>query len=170
MNAETAPALARYRQELIVALRLKDVPGDRIGEAVAEVESHVADTGEDPVAAFGPAKEYARTLATGQRRDPWWSTAITLASAGTAGWLVAQGALAQLLGEEYRGLAGWVWVLVGLVVGIPAAVRVQRRSSRVRDPRTGADMVPSSPWGVVVLVAIPVVLVLAAWGLILVTR
>lgn len=170
MNAETAPALARYRQDLIQALRLKDVPGDRIGEAVAEVESHVADTGEDPVEAFGPAKEYAATLAAGRPREPWWSTAITLVCAGTAGWLVAQGALALLLGEEYRGLAGWVWVLVGLVVGIPAAVRVQRRSSRVRDPRTGADMVPSSPWGVVVLVAIPVVLVLAAWGLILLTR
>ena len=54
--------LATYRQQLVVALRMNDVPSARIGEAVAEVESHVADTGEDPVTAFGAPAEYARRL------------------------------------------------------------------------------------------------------------
>lgn len=39
-------AIADYRQSLILALRMKEVPGDRIGEIVAEVESHVAPTPE----------------------------------------------------------------------------------------------------------------------------
>lgn len=34
--------MADYRQSLIYALRMKDVPGDRIGVIVAELEAHVA--------------------------------------------------------------------------------------------------------------------------------
>ena len=40
-------------------LRLLDVPGERIGQILAEVETHVADTGLDPVQAFGEPGEYA---------------------------------------------------------------------------------------------------------------
>jgi hypothetical protein len=52
-------ATGTYRRELVQALRLHDVPPERIGEIVAEVESHVADTGEDPREAFGPARDHA---------------------------------------------------------------------------------------------------------------
>ena len=52
-------ATETHRRELVQALRLHDVPPERIGEIVAEVESHVADTGEDPREAFGPARDYA---------------------------------------------------------------------------------------------------------------
>jgi hypothetical protein len=37
------------------------VPGERIGQILAEVEAHVADTGADPVEAFGEPGEYAAT-------------------------------------------------------------------------------------------------------------
>lgn len=47
------PALAVYLENLTIQLRLLEVPGDRIGQILAEVETHVADTGSDPVAAFG---------------------------------------------------------------------------------------------------------------------
>ena len=69
-----------YTRRLILALRLKDVPGDRIGEIVAEVESHVADTGEDPVEAFGTPRAYAASLVDEHRPDPWWVTAISIAA------------------------------------------------------------------------------------------
>ncbi|GLW11976.1 hypothetical protein Misp01_71040 [Microtetraspora sp. NBRC 13810] len=49
----------KYRDDLRVALRLRDISGARVGEVLAEVEAHVAETGEDPVAAFGSPKEYA---------------------------------------------------------------------------------------------------------------
>src|SRR6185312_7740768 len=51
-----------YRYHLVAALRTYRVPAARIGEAVAEVESHLADTGEDPVDAFGEPADYARAL------------------------------------------------------------------------------------------------------------
>jgi hypothetical protein len=38
------PRLAAYLDNLTVQLRLLDVPGDRIGQILAEVETHVADT------------------------------------------------------------------------------------------------------------------------------
>lgn len=63
--------MADYRQALMLALRLRDVPGDRIGEILAEVESHVSDTGENPTEAFGPPREYAAAPTTGQPREPW---------------------------------------------------------------------------------------------------
>jgi len=37
--------LATYRDNLLIQLRLLDVPGERIGQILAEVETHVADTG-----------------------------------------------------------------------------------------------------------------------------
>ncbi|WP_084964312.1 HAAS signaling domain-containing protein [Thermoactinospora rubra] len=53
----------RYMDELTMALRVRNVDGRRVGEVLAEVESHVAETGEDPVTAFGPAREYAARVA-----------------------------------------------------------------------------------------------------------
>lgn len=156
--------MADYRQSLILALRLKDVPGDRIGEVVAEVESHVADTGQDPNDAFGSARAYAALLATGQRREPWWRLIVlTALPAGIAGWFLAQGALALLLNETYLGQTGWLSLVLGLVIGIPVGFSLHRRSTRVRDPRTGADMVPMSRWGLTVLVGVPLALIVVAW-------
>jgi hypothetical protein len=57
-----------YIDELVLALRLRDVPGDRIGEVVAEVEARVAESGEDPAVAFGPPEAYALEVAAGVRR------------------------------------------------------------------------------------------------------
>jgi hypothetical protein len=53
----------KYRDELILALRLRDISGERVGDVIAEVEAHVAETGEDPRVAFGPPKEYAAKVA-----------------------------------------------------------------------------------------------------------
>ncbi|TDD56270.1 hypothetical protein E1286_02860 [Nonomuraea terrae] len=53
----------RYGDELTIALRLHEISGERVGEVLAEVESHVAETGEDPRVAFGSPKEYAAKVA-----------------------------------------------------------------------------------------------------------
>jgi len=155
-----------YQQRLILALRLKDVPGERIGEIVAEVESHVAETGEDPNDAFGSPREYAASLDAEHRPPPRWFTAVSVTCSAVAGWLLTQGLLGLLLGQTYLGASGWVWIAAGLVIGVPGGLSVWRRSSRVRDPRTGEDLVPFSPGGLAVLLGLPVVVVLIAFALI----
>lgn len=158
--------MTKYRESLIMALRLKDVHGDRIGQIVAEVESHVADTGEGPTEAFGTPRDYATHLTAGHRKEPWWHTVIGALPAGIAGWFVAQGGLSILLGDTYLGQSGWLWLAFGLIVGVPAGVSVHRRSTRIRDPRTGADMMPLSRWGLAALIVPPIATIFIAWGLI----
>lgn len=52
----------RWAQALLVELRLRGVPGRRIGQVLAEVESHVVDSGEDAQVAFGDPTTYAASL------------------------------------------------------------------------------------------------------------
>ncbi len=162
--SSTPETIADYRQSLVLALRLQEVPADRIGEIVAEVESHVADTGEDPTEAFGTPREYAASLTDEHRKPPWWWTTTTLVLAAAAGWLIGQGAFAVLLGEPYLGRSGWLWLGIGIVVGIPPAVMVSRRSREVRDPRTGAPLVRTPRWAMLLFYAIPFLIVLAGWA------
>jgi len=56
---------AAWRDELVVALRMRDVTGARIGEILAEVEEFCADSGQDAPTAFGAARAYAESLVTG---------------------------------------------------------------------------------------------------------
>ncbi|PFG37244.1 hypothetical protein ATL41_1998 [Flavimobilis soli] len=58
-----APHLdAAWVDDFVVRLRLRDVPGDRIGDALAEVDAHCADSGETALEAFGDPTGYADSL------------------------------------------------------------------------------------------------------------
>lgn len=59
-----------YSEQLVLALRIRDVPGQRIGQVVAEVEAYTADSGQDPMEAFGPVQAYSDTIAAQLRREP----------------------------------------------------------------------------------------------------
>lgn len=48
--------------DFVLELRLRDVPGPVIGERLAEVEGHCAETGETPREAFGTATDYAARM------------------------------------------------------------------------------------------------------------
>jgi hypothetical protein len=159
----TDQSMTEYRESLLLHLRLQDVPGDRIGEIVAEVESHVAETGEDPTEAFGSPKEYAASLTDEHRKPPVWWTAVTVVLAFVAGWCVAQGLFAVLSGEQYAGHSGWLWMATGLVLAVPPGVMVARRSTAVVDPRTGEPMVRTAWWGPVSLIGLPLVIVVLGW-------
>lgn len=63
MTVPTDKNTKAYLDTLSIRLRMLDVPGTRIGEILAEVEAHVATTGEPPQEAFGPPAEYARQWA-----------------------------------------------------------------------------------------------------------
>ncbi|MCS0636641.1 hypothetical protein NX801_13425 [Streptomyces sp. LP05-1] len=54
-----------YFQELAAALRGAGVPADRADATVADLTGHLAETGADPLAEFGPATEFAARLAGG---------------------------------------------------------------------------------------------------------
>ena len=65
-----------YLAQLTLELRRRDVPGPRIGEVIAEIEAHVAESGEPPTEAFGAPPAYAETVAAAWhhragRRSPW---------------------------------------------------------------------------------------------------
>ncbi|GIG40762.1 HAAS signaling domain-containing protein [Cellulomonas phragmiteti] len=62
---------AAWVDDFVVELRLRDVPGDVIGDALTEVESHVVDAGTTAEEAFGDPARYAATLAqTAARPTP----------------------------------------------------------------------------------------------------
>lgn len=103
----------RYLTELTLALRARNISGVRIGEIIAEVEMHTADSGLDPRESFGAPKEYASqfepTMIERKRvrwgRQSW--AGILCAAIG--GWFLASGAFAGMTGEQVIGLPGW-WV------------------------------------------------------------
>lgn len=158
-----------YREQLLLALRLRDVPGARIGEALAEVESHVAETGEDPAEAFGPPAQYADSLAgasTDRPAQPWWRLftgrdALVAATCGVGGWSLASGVGGLGGGTAATfGLPALLCVVVGAVLLLGTAgwlvTGLRRDRDRVVDPRTGADMAPPLPrWALAVLVVVP---------------
>ena len=167
--------LLAYRSALLLALRLREVPGPRIAEALAEVDSHVAETGEDPEAAFGPASTYAEqlskalqpTTAHGWRR---WLTGFTGAPALIAllslsgCWLLADGLFS--LGARRAsslGLGAFTVILLGaglLVVMLRLILRsVREHADPVVDPRDGTDLAPPVPrWAIVLLGAVAVLI------------
>jgi hypothetical protein len=77
-----------WRDAFLIQARLHDVPGSTIGEALAEIDTHCADSGQSPDEAFGDPVVYAKTLARDQRpgsrgsihRRPWRSAPTTLAT------------------------------------------------------------------------------------------
>lgn len=126
-----------YVRDLTTWLQLRDVDGVRIGQIVAEVESHVAESGEPAQVAFGPARSYAKQF--GRPRDRWRlspaTVATTVAAAG-GGWLLAEGFFHLLIGERYAGVPAWIVALGGALVLL--AVFLVVPNNIVVDPRRGA--------------------------------
>ncbi len=147
-----------YSKELLYALRMRDVPGPRIAEVLAEVDSHVRETGEDPREAFGAPKQYAAEVsaALGVRVKPLWRTVLSWTTAlyalgGSAGsWFFLDGALAAIAHERGAlGLPAMASLMLGAAILLALAVGLVRLAhqpdTQVLDPRSGADMTPPVP-------------------------
>jgi hypothetical protein len=133
----TAPNAAdrRYLDRLATHLRLLHVPGDRIGEILAEAEAHAAESGEPLAEAFGDPRSYACRWAPNPPPSPWRRAVPGLV--GCAGWFVLTlGATALGMRQPLGGLPAWALIPLGaaLVVGWAAFAPL----IRIRDPRTGA--------------------------------
>ena len=173
--------LQSYSTRLLLALRERDVPGPRIAEALAEVESHVAETGEEPETAFGPPREYAAAVASalaadgGSKARRAWHTWGRAAAAGAAGWVGTDALIDGAVGVS-SGRPGAYDLPAGVSLGLGIAVltvlatcfvvSLRRRTVAVLDPRTGRDMTPVVPrwaWAVLaspLLLAVTVAVVL----------
>ncbi len=167
-----------YSKELLFALRMREVPGPRIAEALAEVHSHVTETGENPREAFGLPKAYADQVraALGETGKPpavWrsvltWTSAVNGFGAAVGAWFLIEGVLAFSTGERGSlGLPAAVSLLLGLALLVGLAVglgRMARHSDvQVLDPRTGADMTPPLPrWVLPAMVTPPLLMMVLA--------
>ena len=146
MNSST------YTDDLALELRLLDVPGVRIGEILAEVESHVAETGEDPLDAFGPVKEYARERADSQADQSgnlisrlfaghWLMAAGSFLFTGVATLFLLTGVFALISDQVSApfGLPPWSAIIIALVLFGAWWGWFGRldKADRIIDPRTG---------------------------------
>lgn len=117
-----APHLeAAWRDEFVFELRMLDVPGDVIGDALVTADTHVAESGETAQEAFGDPTVYAQEIAgsTSRRVDPRLSVrSVVGVVAGVAGTLGAiASTLAWLDGTPVR-------LSVGMLSGLALALVV----------------------------------------------
>lgn len=129
-----APSVDRvWTEQFVLEQRLLGVPGKRIGDSLALVESHVAESGESAQAAFGDPREYAQrdapeqSDASSDRMDRGWVFSIIVCLVGML--FATFSAQAGFAGESALGLtAGHVVVLIivatqlGLLLFRPHAV------------------------------------------------
>jgi hypothetical protein len=98
-----------WRDDFLIELRLLGVAGERIGDALVTVDSHVAESGESARDAFGDPVPYAREIVGSAEAGPSWSVNR---------WTVV-GTVAGLVGmlASTRALTGWL-------EGMPVAITV----------------------------------------------
>jgi hypothetical protein len=160
-----------YVNRLVLALRARNVPGERIGQVVAEVEAHVAESHETPVEAFGSADEYADRVSAAL--DPPATKRHRQALRGMlVGWpttlaaiLLADGVAGVAFGQRIELTAGKL-LLFGLLP--PAAVALVQLIVRQERPSWPAGLgvavlfagVFSVPW----LLSRPVLATYPAWA------
>jgi len=158
MPGQHGTSLKDYTEALTTQLRLRRVPGTVFGQIVAEVESHVRETGEDPVVVFGQPGSYSAQYSGGRRPGGrmGWSTLW----AGAATTLAVGGALMLLEGVFNR--TGVVritasmllsWVAMGLMFAL-VVLRVDDVMAD-RQTRTVTASRRAPGWAGCLLVAIP---------------
>lgn len=158
----------RYLSDLTVALRLRRIPGVRIGEIIAEIETHLTESGQSAREAFGAPKEYARqfqpTAAEAKAKGRQWGpvTYLGVITAGFGGWLLAGGVTSGMRGQSEFGLPGWWAAALGTVAILGTSFFVP--IDAIIDPRRPHAHRYGRVWfaSMVVVSAAAVVVVLAA--------
>lgn len=106
-----------WAEGFVIELRLLDVPGDVLGAALAEVESHCAESGEKASEVFGDPVVYARSLDLPVQPAGRWDTVTVLGPVGSQvlGMLVLGWGGGAAVNAWRTGTAG---ATVGLTVGM----------------------------------------------------
>ncbi|MCC2314346.1 hypothetical protein [Cellulomonas xiejunii] len=115
--ADLAPHVeTTWADDFVVELRLRDVPGDVIGDLLTEVESHVVDSGTPAHEAFGDPTQYAAQIAeTAARPDPDAPGELVPIAIGAAAMVVAVGGVVEWWQDGTFELTGGT---VALVLGV----------------------------------------------------
>jgi len=166
-------------------LRLRNISGSQIGDALAQVGAHCTDSGEAPEEAFGDPVAYATHVAE-QVRPVDLALSMSPLRAGLLGLAVLFAVPTLLSGVSGLARGGpaelSVGSLVGAGVGTAAIALVVRFASMLKDPRQrgrqfgamwlflAAMMWPSIVWTSIAVelsawlsVGIAVVLLAATW-------
>ena len=110
IERELAPHVdPSWAEAMLLELRIEGVAGDRIGEALSEVDSHCAESGESAHDAFGDPVAYARSL--GLPRSPDQGAAAIVATV-----------LPTLV--QLAGMFLTLWSVPALVTGDPVEITV----------------------------------------------
>lgn len=119
--------------DFVLELRLRDIPGPVIGERLAEVEGHCAETGETPAEAFGAPTHYAARMvqdSAPERTSGVWAVtaaasaqvlAMLVGTSAVSAWARGQ-TLSYNVGQVLC-LAGTLLVLLALPLLLPPMVR-----------------------------------------------
>lgn len=122
-----------WAEAFVVELRLLDIPGTRIGDALAEVEAHCHDAGESAPDAFGDPVAYARSLDLAPDADTERDVRKVGLGAGLqlVGLFVVPGAVGPLVRGEDAGLTAG-FLLGGLVALLCIVALVVRSGPLLR--------------------------------------
>lgn len=123
LRRQTTTDTRRWCENLVLELRLRDVKGARIGDEVASVESHCAESGQSAQEAFGDAREYAAALefephdvesdaSTPALLMRAWPTLVGLAGFYVASWAIT--------GRHDPGVTISLGQVVGLMLTLSA--------------------------------------------------
>ncbi|MEK8228436.1 hypothetical protein NKG05_23990 [Oerskovia sp. M15] len=122
----------------MIELRLLDVPGDVLGAALAEVESHCAESGEKASEVFGDPVAYARSLDLPVQPAGRWDVVTVLGPVGSQvlgmlvlGWGGGAAVNAWRTGEADATVGLTVGMLLMVVVLGVALLLLARHSSTV---------------------------------------
>lgn len=115
---------ATWLDGLVVELRLRDVPGDVIGDVLAEVDAHVVDSGTSARDAFGDPTAYAAQIAETTARptpdDPRDMLPIAL---GGAALVVAVDGVVEWFGDGTVDVTGGTLALVLTMLCMPSVLQ-----------------------------------------------
>lgn len=119
-------------EAFVLEQRLLGVPGDRIGDALAVVESHVAESGESAQEAFGDPKVYASETAVPGPATDLASSFVTGVALGLLGMLVTLAGVHPWLAGEGRLEITVGWLVMLALVLAAAAVFVKTTETVLR--------------------------------------
>ena len=127
----------RWIEDFVVESRVLDVPGDRIGDALATVEEHLVETGESVHEAFGSPRDYAAAIAEYEPHTEGIDASTVISSGlGVLGIVFAPRALTAALSDMpvtiTTGDLAALALLVALIAGVMAFARPLMRTLTAR--------------------------------------
>jgi hypothetical protein len=148
-----------WRDALIAELRLRDVPGDRIGEALAEVDAFCDDSGQTPPEAFGDPITYAKSLIEIHAPAPthpvrrWWPPTARAFATVTGVFALLDGVDGVVHTGRAELTAGQLATVVLGTVLFPFVAAAVFSPALFHRRRAWAAVVVVTPW----LTAVPVI-------------